>query len=50
MRGQGGGKEGVGVGGGGFRTGRSDVVSVGIEGGCESAGVWVLRSERDREN
>ncbi len=25
----------------GVWTGRSDVASVGIEGGCESAGVWV---------
>lgn len=30
-------------------TSRSGVASVGIEGGCESAGVWVFCSERERE-
>lgn len=42
------------TGGGGVRgcrvwTSRSGVASVGIEGGCESAGVWVFCSERERE-
>lgn len=38
-----------GVRGCGVWTGRSGVVSVGIVGGCESAGVWVFWSERERE-
>jgi len=34
----------------GVWTGRSGVESVGVGGGCESAGVWVVWSERDRKS